>query len=162
MPPAGLRSRLGEGVFSDNNLRQLAHVLDSLIGIPGTRIRVGLDGLIGLVPFAGDLLGGLFSTVIVVGAWSRGAPPALLLRMLANLAIDVTIGLIPLLGDAFDIAWKANRRNYALLERHIAAPGRHTGRDWAFLLLLLFALLVLFALPLVLLGCALAWLTHHR
>ena len=80
--------------------------------------------------------------------------------MVANLAIDVGIGIVPVLGDAFDIAWKANRRNYALLQRHVAAPGRHSARDWGFLLLLLGALVALFALPLVLLGYALAWLTH--
>ncbi len=155
-PPA----RPGSGLFSDRNLRQVSVLLDSAFAVPGTGIRFGLDGLIGLVPIAGDVLAGLLSAVIVIGAWSRGAPPVLLARMLVNLALDVGIGLIPVLGDAFDIAWKANRRNYALLERHLLAPGHHAARDWGFLLLLLLALAVLFALPFVLLGYALAWLTH--
>ncbi len=162
LPPATLRSRVSKDLFSDRNLEQLSHLLDDAFTVPGTRIRFGVDGLIGLVPIAGDVLAGLLSALIVIGAWVRGAPPVLLGRMLANLAIDVGIGIVPVLGDAFDIAWKANRRNYALLTRHIATPGRHTGRDWAFLLLLAVALFALFALPLVLLGYALAWLTHRR
>jgi hypothetical protein len=157
----GLRSRIGSGVFSDTNLDHLSHLLDDCFVLPGTQIRFGLDGLIGLVPIAGDVLAGVLSSLIVVAAWFRGAPPALLARMLANLAIDVGVGIIPLLGDAFDIAWKANRRNYALLSRHVAEPGRHGWRDWAFLLILVVTLLAIFALPLVLLGYLLALLMHH-
>ncbi len=164
LPPAraGLRRQIGEGLFSDRNLESLSHLLDDCFALPGTRIRFGIDGLIGLVPFAGDVLAGLLSSFIVVAAWFRGAPPILLARMLANLALDVGIGMIPVFGDAFDIAWKANRRNYALLSRHIAEPGRHRWRDWGFLLLILAALLTIFAIPLVLLGYLLSLLVHHR
>lgn len=160
--PEGLRGRLGSGVFSDSNLDQLAHLLDDRFVIPGTGIRFGLDGLVGLVPIAGDVLGGVLSSLLVVAAWFRGAPPALLLRMLLNLGIDVVVGMIPLAGDAFDIAWKANRRNYALLSRHIAEPGRHRWRDWAFLVVVVGVLLALFALPFLLLGYVLSLLTHPR
>ena len=163
MPPArpGFRGRVSEGVFSDSNLNQLAHLLDDCFVIPGTRIRFGIDGLIGLVPFAGDVLAGLLSSLIVIAAWFRGAPPILLARMVANLALDVLIGVVPLFGDAFDIAWKANRRNYELLSRHLAEPGRHGWRDWAFLLLIVGVLLLLFALPLVVLGYVLGLLVHR-
>ena len=159
-PTRPARARVGAGVFSDRNLAQLSHLLDDCFVVPGTSIRFGLDGLIGLVPVAGDVLGGVLSGLILIGAWTRGASPTLLLRMLVNIGIDVLVGMVPLLGDAFDIAWKANRRNYALLERHIAEPGRHGWRDWAFLLLLAGALAALLALPLVLLGFLLARLTH--
>ncbi len=164
LPPEspGMRARLAQGVFSDNNLNQLAHLLDDCFVLPGTQIRFGVDGIIGLVPFAGDVLAGLLSSLMVVAAWFRGAPPVLLARMVANLAIDVGIGMVPVLGDAFDIAWKANRRNYALLSRHLAEPQRHGWRDWGFLLLLCAALLAIFALPLVALGYLLALLVHHR
>lgn len=159
----GLRlgAQASAGIFSDRNLEQLSHLLDDCFVVPGTSIRFGIDGLIGLVPFAGDVLAGLLSSLIVIAAWFRGAPPVLIARMLGNLALDVGIGMVPILGDAFDIAWKANRRNYALLSRHIAEPGRHGWRDWAFLLILLGSLLVLFALPLVLLGYLLGLLVHH-
>lgn len=157
----GLRKRMGDGLFSDATLEQLSHLLDDCFRLPGTNIRFGLDGIIGLVPFAGDVLAGLLSSIIVIAAWARGAPPVLLARMVVNLGLDVLIGTVPLLGDAFDIAWKANRRNYRLLQRHVAEPGRHRGRDWAFLLLLFGMLLVIFALPFVALGYLLALLAHH-
>ena len=160
-PSGGFRDRLGSGVFSNSNLDALAHLLDDRFVVPGTQIRFGLDGLIGLVPFAGDILAGLLSSLIVIAAWFRGAPPVLLARMLANLAIDVLIGMIPILGDAFDIAWKANRRNYALLVRHVDTPGQHHLRDWGFLILLASGLLAIFAIPLVVLGYVLALLVHH-
>jgi hypothetical protein len=163
LPPVapGWRESVGEGIFSNHNLDRLSHLLDDCFVVPGTQLRFGIDGLIGLVPFAGDVLAGLLSSLIVIAAWFRGAPPVLLLRMVANLALDVVIGSIPLLGDAFDIAWKANRRNYALLSRHVAEPGRNGWKDWAFLLVLAVCLLAVFALPLVLLGYLLAVLVHH-
>ncbi len=161
-PPPGWRGRVGEEIFTNQRLEALANLLDSCFVVPGTQIRFGLDGLIGLVPFAGDVFAGILSSLIVVAAWFRGAPPVLLARMLANLALDVIIGIVPILGDAFDIAWKANRRNYALLARHVAEPDRHGGRDWAFLLLLLVSLLALFALPLLALGYLLALLVHRH
>ncbi len=164
LPPAvpGWRGRVGQEVFTDRRLEALSNLLDSCFVIPGTKIRFGLDGLIGLVPFAGDVLAGLLSSLIVVAAWFRGAPPVLLLRMLVNLALDVVIGIVPVFGDAFDIAWKANRRNYTLLARHVAEPGRHGWRDWGFLLVLLTCLLAVFALPLVALGYLLALLAHYQ
>jgi hypothetical protein len=162
LPPArmGLRSRLSAGMFSNANLDHLSHLLDDCFRLPGTKIRFGVDGLIGLVPFAGDVIAGLLSSLIVIAAWARGAPPVLLARMLVNLGLDVLIGMVPILGDAFDIAWKANRRNYLLLSRHIAEPGRHRWRDWAFLLVLLGTLLVIFALPFVVLGYLIGLLLH--
>ncbi len=107
--------RDGSGVLRDENLDMLSHLLDDFIRIPGTSIRFGLDGIVGLIPGIGDLLGGLASTVLIVAAWARGVPKVTLLRMVANVAIEVVIGTVPVLGDLFDIAWRANRRNYALL-----------------------------------------------
>jgi hypothetical protein len=150
LPPqaTGLRARVAQGVFSNQNLDRLSHLLDDCFVIPGTQIRFGLDGIIGLVPFAGDVLAGMLSSLIVIAAWFRGAPPVLL-------------GSIPVFGDAFDIAWKANRRNYALLSRFVAEPKRHAWRDWAFLLVLAGCLFAVFALPMVLLGYVLALLIHR-
>jgi hypothetical protein len=81
--------------------------------------------------------------------------------MVVNLAIGVLVGSIPILGDIFDIAWKANRRNYRLLTRHLDEPRRHTGRDWAFLWLLAAALGLVFAVPVVLVLWLLAWISSH-
>jgi hypothetical protein len=102
------------GAFRDENLDMLSRVLDTWFRIPGTNIRFGLDGIIGFVPGIGDVLAGLASCVIVLAAFFRGAPMITIARMVANLAIEVVIGMVPLLGNLFDIGWRANRRNYHL------------------------------------------------
>jgi hypothetical protein len=107
-----------------SDLAALARTLDSAVRIPGTNVRVGLDAVIGLVPGVGDLAGAAIAAYIVLAAARRGAPPALLARMLLNVAVDTAVGAVPVLGDAFDVAWRANSRNVALLERHVAAPAQ--------------------------------------
>ena len=109
----------GSDFFSDRNLDLLSHLLDDFLRIPGTQIRFGLDGIIGLIPGVGDVIGAMASWIIILAAWLRGVPRVTLARMLANVAIETVIGTVPVLGDAFDIAWKANRRNFALLERSV-------------------------------------------
>lgn len=108
----------------------LTRLLESAVRIPGTRFRIGLDALIGLIPGIGDVAGAGLAAYIVVLASRLGAPSTLILRMLANIAIDSVIGLVPLLGDLFDIGWKANSRNLLLLTRYIERPAetRRAGR----------------------------------
>lgn len=98
----------------------MANLLDSAFVIPGTNYRVGLDAVIGLAPFVGDVITTGLSGYIIWEARRLGAPKRLLLRMLANLAVDGTIGAIPLVGDAFDVMFRANRRNMRLLHDWIA------------------------------------------
>ena len=129
--------------------------------MPGTGFRFGLDGIIGLVPGLGDVLAGMLSLIIPLAAWIRGVPYVTLARMAANLGIGVLVGSIPLFGDIFDVAWKPNRRNYRLLVRHLGEPRRHTWRDWAFLLLLVGVLGLIFAIPIALVVWFLAWLIGH-
>lgn len=97
----------------------LARLLDSAIGIPGTRIRFGLDALIGLIPGVGDVLGFVLGAWFLVEGLRVGAPSGLLARMAGNLAIDALAGFVPLIGDLVDIGFKANRRNAALLGAHL-------------------------------------------
>lgn len=104
-------------------VRRLAKVLDDAVRIPGTRIRFGLDALMGLVPGAGDLAGTALSGYVILTAARLGTPPSVLLVMVFNVAVDAVIGSIPALGDLFDVGWKANVRNAALLDRHVSAPG---------------------------------------
>ena len=151
----------GAWIFRDETLRKLEVLLDEAFPIPGTRIRFGLDAIVGLVPGIGDVLAGLASIVFPLAGWIRGLPYVTLVRMVANLGIGVLVGSIPLLGDVFDIAWKANRRNYRLLTRHLGEPRRHTGRDWAFLLLLVAILGLVFAVPVVLVLWLVAWLLRQ-
>jgi hypothetical protein len=102
------------------NVRALARFLDSSIGIPGTNFRFGFDAVVGLVPVIGDVIGGVLSGYIIVQAARARVPVLTLARMLVNIGIDTVVGAVPALGDLFDAAWKANMKNVALLERHMA------------------------------------------
>jgi hypothetical protein len=102
--------------------RALTALLDTALRIPGTRIRFGLDALLGVVPGLGDVAGAAMAGYVVVLASRFGAPAPVLLRMLANIGVDTVLGAIPGIGDIFDVAWKANVRNLSLLERYVDAP----------------------------------------
>ena len=98
----------GAGRLLDNErLRWLEILLDEAFVVPGTGIRFGLDGIIGLVPGLGDVLAGILSLIIPLAAWVRGVPYITLIRMLTNVSIGLLIGTVPIFGDAFDIFWKA-------------------------------------------------------
>jgi Domain of unknown function (DUF4112) len=156
------RIKRGSGLFADENLDLLAHVLDDWFQIPGTSIRFGLDGIVGLIPGLGDILGGFASCILIVAAWFRGVPYIGLMRMVVNVGIEVIIGMVPLIGDAFDIAWKANRRNYALLTRHLHEPRKHNWRDWIFLGVIGLVLAVIFLTPLIVIAYVVELLTRPR
>jgi hypothetical protein len=128
--------------------RALARALDTAIGVPGTPLRIGADAILGLIPGAGDIVGAALSSYIVLAAARRGAPPAVLWRMVANVAIDTAIGAIPVLGDLFDVAWKSNTMNVELLERFVAEPKNVTTRSR------LIGALVVIAVLLLLVGLA--------
>ena len=103
-------------------LRAMSRLLDSAFAIPGTPYRFGLDALIGLVPGLGDAVSAVFSGAIILQASRLGAPRSVVTRMIANVAIDTLVGWIPVLGDLFDVAWKSNLKNMALLESHLQQP----------------------------------------
>jgi hypothetical protein len=126
------------------SVRTLARLLDEAVRIPGIGTKVGLDALIGLVPGAGDALGAALSGWVIILAARLGAPPAILARMAGNAALDALAGSVPLLGDLFDIGWRANSRNVALLERWLERPRetRATSMVVVVLLLVLLAALV--------------------
>lgn len=103
--------------------RRLAFLLDSAIRIPGTDLRFGLDPILGaLLPELGDALTAVLSLTLLAVAYRQRVPKLVLWRMLINIAIDAILGAIPLLGDAFDFAFKANEKNLALIERHHGDP----------------------------------------
>jgi hypothetical protein len=104
-------------------LHRLAWLLDDLVRVPGTSRRFGLDPVLGLIPGGGDIAGGVLSAYLVIAASRLGAPSSVILRMGWNIVVDAVLGAVPLLGDLFDASWKANRRNVALLERHLEQPG---------------------------------------
>jgi hypothetical protein len=115
----------------------IAWLLVNSIPIPGTGRRIGLDAVIGLVPGLGDILAGGLGLLIVARAVQRGLPTVVLARMLANVALDFAIGSVPIIGDAFDLWYKSNARNVALLRRYADNPSASTAGQWAFFLGLL-------------------------
>jgi len=109
-------------------LDALATLLDTAFILPGTNVRFGLDALIGLVPGIGDAITTAISLYIVHEAHQLGAPSHVILRMLANVALDGFVGAVPVVGDAFDVMWRANRRNVRLLREWRAREDRSWGR----------------------------------
>lgn len=109
---------------AEQRLRRLAWVLDNSIPLPGG-YRIGVDGLIGLIPGFGDVAGALLSSYIVVEAARLGASKSLLLRMAFNVLLETVIGAVPIAGDLFDFVYKANARNVRLLEQHAREPQSH-------------------------------------
>lgn len=103
-------------------LGRLAWFLDSSIKVPGFNARFGLDGLIGLIPGVGDVIGALISSVVISEAARMGVPKVLLLKMAFNVLVDTLVGAIPVAGDLFDFAWKANQRNVRLLDQYLESP----------------------------------------
>jgi hypothetical protein len=116
-----------------DRVRGLAWLLDNSIPIPGTRIRIGLDPILGLIPGFGDAAGAILSSYILFEAGRLGLSRSTLLRMGSNVLIESMVGMIPLAGDLFDAGWKANQRNILLLERSLATPGLARRRDRGFL-----------------------------
>ena len=135
-------------------LRKWAVLLDSAFQVPGTRLRFGLDPIVGLLPGAGDLVTGFFSLMILVHSVRLRIPKVVIARMMLNTALDLVTGVVPLLGDLFDAGFKANLRNLALLERH-ARPGVPPERGDYIFVGICMAILVLIAVVPILLA---AWL----
>jgi hypothetical protein len=109
-------------------LDALASLLDTAFILPGTNVRFGLDALIGLVPGIGDAITTAMSLYIVHEARQLGAPSHVIIRMLANIALDGFVGAVPLVGDAFDVMWRSNRRNMRLLREWLEREERHWTR----------------------------------
>ena len=130
-------------------VQALAWLLDNSIPVPGTGgRRFGIDALIGFVPIVGDLVSGGIGLFVVWRGSQLGLPRVVVARMLANSAIDMAIGAIPFVGDAFDLWFKANTRNLALIRRHLEDPDTSTAGEW----LVLFGLVGVLVLIVVLIG----------
>jgi hypothetical protein len=159
IPP---RPRSAPIVISDEHLEHLASLLDDVFRVPGTNIRFGLDPLIGLIPGLGDFITGAMSFLILYGAWQRGLPRVTITRMFANVALDSLVGIIPIGGDLFDAAFKANRMNYNLLMRAQGGVRKsHSVRDWLFLVALIIGMAALIILPIVALLWMMRWVLHR-
>jgi hypothetical protein len=129
-------------------LSQLAWLLDSSIPIPGTRLTIGIDALIGLFPIIGDLIGVLLSSYILSEAARVGAPKSVLMRMGFNVGLEGLVGIVPFAGDVFDAAFKANQRNVKLLDAWLDQPKKTVRSSRAFGVILILAI-TLFLLGLI-------------
>ena len=131
------------------SLQQFAWLLDSSIPIPGTRLTVGVDAIVGLFPVIGDLIGVALSSYILSQAARLGAPRSVLTRMAFNIGVEGAVGIIPFAGDVFDAAFKANQRNVRLLEQWLDEPKRTERSTRAFAAMIIVALVTLLALILL-------------
>jgi hypothetical protein len=148
-----LTSRQTQGLEA---LRKVAHLLDSAFVVPGTSYRVGLDPILGLVPGFGDLVSPLFTIGILWQARELGLPRVVQLRMIFNVAIDSLFGVVPLVGDLFDFAWKSNTMNLALLELHAQEERTASASDWMFVGLMVTLVVLVAVIPFAILGWLLA------
>lgn len=109
----------GGGEVDLQKLESLVRLLDEAFAIPGTKWRVGLDSLLGLVPGAGDLASAVMAGYVLRQSAKLGVSRLTLARMFGNVALDLAVGAVPVLGDLFDVAFKSNRRNLRLLRKHL-------------------------------------------
>lgn len=130
------------------DVEALARWLDYAFTLPGG-FRFGFAGIIGLIPGIGDVFDALISLYIVYRAIQLRISRVAIARMLVNVGIEAAAGAVPFLGDLFDIAFKANRRNYQLLKSHLSQPVRQTTNDWIFLGITLLAVIASIALPVI-------------
>lgn len=139
------------------DLRRLAWLLDEAVSLPGG-YRIGLDGLVGLVPGIGDALGFAAGSYLVLRARDYGVPKVVLVRMAGNLLLDALVGAVPILGDLFDFAFKANRRNVALMERYLQGERRLRRESWLRIAATALAVLAAFVLFLFILFSLIRWI----
>ena len=142
-PRISLSNLPSHSASSLHRLRKISHLLDNAIPVPGTKYRFGLDPILGLLPGGGDTIGGLMSVYIVFEGMRMGVPAKTIGRMGFNIVFDLLTGTVPVLGDLFDLGWKANSRNVALLEQHIAAPEPSRAADKVFAVVVIVALIAM-------------------
>jgi hypothetical protein len=131
-------------------LRRWSYLLDSAFRLPGTNWRFGWDPIIGLIPGLGDALTGLLSCLILLQAFQMRIPKVVQIRMVFNVLIDVLAGAVPVVGDMFDFAWKSNKMNMRLLERHAYEEVKPTVGDLIFVGLMISLLVLCIVVPLAL------------
>ena len=141
-------------------VERVVHLLDNAIQIPGTRLRVGLDPLLGMIfPAVGDTVGGVISLGVLFLAVQYRVPPRVIGRMVVNVAVDTAVGAIPVVGDVVDFGWKANDRNFEMIMRHRSdVPKRTSLGYWLQVGALFLVAIVCVAAPVGLLVWLVVWL----
>jgi hypothetical protein len=157
MDPAERERR---GRIGLDRLRSLTNLMDQAWGVPGTKWRFGLDALFGLVPGLGDVVGGVIAVYALHVGRLLGVPGVIQLHMLTNIAIDASVGTIPVIGDLFDFVFKAQTRNLAMIDHWLQTPHEATRRSRRGVLLVPIAIVVVFA-TLTILGIWLLFILLH-
>jgi len=122
----------------DKHLERIGFLLERAIRIPGTDFRIGLDPIIGFFfPVVGDWVGGLVGVYVILASIRHGLPKSVITKMVFNVGVDFLLGSLPVVGDAFDFAWKSNTKNLRLLNRHASGKRGSAWSDWAWVLVLL-------------------------
>ena len=127
------QSRTERFLAFERRYAAVSRVLDDLVPIPGTNRRVGLDPLVGLIPWIGDLVSAVVGFWLIAEAARFKIPPVVLARMVLNTTVDLVAGAIPLIGDLFDVVSRSNRRNLELFRRHAIDTTASTAEHRAFL-----------------------------
>ncbi len=143
LPPEDRSRSQRTSASLESSFRWLALIMDDLLRVPGTKLRFGLDPIIGLLPGIGDVTSAIVSAVALVHAARSGVPKILLARMAMNILINELVGIIPGLGDAFSFWFKSNVRNYELLRRYSATSAGSRRGDWIFVIAVLGLLFVI-------------------
>ena len=155
-------SRAERFAAAEQRIGRVTRVLDELVSVPGTPIKLGLDPLIGLIPVVGDAVAALVGAWVILEASRFGIPRVVLGRMALNLAVDLGIGAIPLVGDAYDAFFRSNSRNLDLFRRHALDPDASTRGHQAFLVGLVLVVVGILWLALIALGALLNGLASVR
>lgn len=149
LPPEEKRKREGlEPLF-----KWIAFIMDEVLRVPGTKLRFGLDPLIGLIPGIGDTSSALVSAFALIQAVRLGVPKILLGRMALNILVNEVVGVVPVVGDAFSFWFKSNARNYEIIKNHRLGPSVARRSDWLFVIGVLVVLVVV-----VMVGIAISFL----
>ena len=149
LPRTGRKAQTGD---PDPFIKLISRLLDTFFVIPGTRIRFGLEPIIGLIPFLGDQVTALISAALLYRSVQHRLPKIALVRMALNIFINAIVGMVPIVGDIFVLWYKPNMRNYRILQRYAGQTTAVTGGDWLFVSILIgstFFLIVVVTLLLV-------------
>ena len=147
---------------AERRIGRVTRLLDELVSVPGTPIKVGLDPLVGVIPVVGDAVAAGVGAWVIAEAARFGIPRVVLGRMVLNLLVDLGVGAIPLIGDVYDVLFRSNTRNLELFRRHALDPDASTRGERAFFAGLLALLVGIVWLAFVAVGALIEWLATTR
>ena len=154
------QSRVERFHSAERRILRMSHVLDDLFRVPGTSMKLGVDPIVGLIPVIGDIVTAIPGAWLILEATRFGIPRVVLGRMVVNLTLDLGIGAIPLIGDAYDLFFRSNARNLDLFRRYALEPETSTRRHRAFFIGLAMFVIGFLWLCALAVGAAFRWLAQ--